>query len=714
MPIVSMRAVALASLLLLSLNFFSPAYKANDSTASALLAGNGNGSTWVGPYTLGTFVRRVIGGRIVCLEADTEQAHSIKERDSNLTLNLLLPGPGLPPAQRTGLRINLRGTSQLQSFPLAVEAFKRAAARWEAIIQTDVTIVIDVDFGPTLFGKQFENDVVGSTDSQVLAGNALYPAVRASLLSEAYITEKISLYNSLPTKVVPTNMGHTPGITASSATLRALGLISQVADPDGEMSSFGLPPAIGFNSKFGFDFDPGDGIEQDKLDFEAIALHEIGHVLGFISFVGQREKNPSIDVEPSIWDLFRFRSDTTTNDFAAAQRILSSGGEQSFHAGDAKLALSTGRSDGAGGDGKQASHWKDDDLTGRYIGVMDPTIGRGEHQFVTDDDISVLDTIGYRTRSVLDRTTVIPLISGQPEVGGIPMPPPDLGAFSHTQYSIAVPQDASQLRINLNGNQDVDLFVSFGKPVVLRGHNAKTDYMSTTDSGSETITVTPSSTLPLRKGVYYIAVANFGPGEVEFTIAATVTGGGDRHVPAIFNIRAHLEGDALRLDCDAIDRDSDFARADVVILDEAGRGLGSSSFGLNSGSSTQIQSQLLISGLSAIPTARRASIILISGSGNRSPEATVDFSGPEAGGLTVIDASFDGSKLTLNTRGLAPNLELEINGAVVAPPRKIKVNRSGKKLTIKGDADQLALKPGANRIRVKNVNGWSNIIILTI
>jgi hypothetical protein len=30
---------------------------------------------------------------------------------------------------------------------------------------------------------------------------------------------------------------------------------------------------------------------------------------------------------------------------------------------------------------------------------------------------------------------------------------------------------------------------------------------------------------------------------------------------------------------------------------------------------------------------------------------------------------------------------------------------------INGDAGQLALRFGANRIRVRNVNGWSNILI---
>jgi hypothetical protein len=299
-------------------------------------------------------------------------------------------------------------------------------------------------------------------------------------------------------------------------------------------------------------------------------------------------------------------------------------------------------------------------------------------------------------------------------MGAMVAPPPNLGVISHTHYSIAVPPGASQLKIDLSGNQDVDLFARFGQAVALHGHSPKTDYMSTTDSGSETITVTPSSSPPLRQGIYYIAMANFGPGEASFTVTVTVTGGANRIAPAIFNIKAQLEGDALTLDCAAIDCDGDLRMADVSILDDTDRVIGSSRFAINSASSTQIESQLVVSGMSAIPRAVRASLILIDGSGNRSPEATVDFSKAQANGLNVTDASFAGSKLTLNVRGLTASPELEINGRVVAPPGKIKVNASGRKLTIKGNADQLALAPGANRIRVKNVYGWSNIVILSI
>lgn len=702
------RAAA-AFLLIVSLVVLSLSPRAVRSNNSILPDGSNSRSAWLTPNNLGAFVHKLVDGRAVCVEAGAEEARNIRERDANLPLTGLTPDRS--PDQQ-GLRIVLRATSQLLSSSTASEAFKRAAAQWEALIQDRVTIVIDVDFGPTLFGKPFDDSVVATTDAQVLGGNALYPAVRARLISNAL--ERSSLLNALPVNAAQTDRGESAGIAETSASLRALNLISQTADPDTELSSFGLPPAIGLNSKSSFDFDPRDGIAPGKLDFEAIALHEIGHILGFVSCVGQQEVDSSIYVESSIWDLFRVRPDSIKGGFGSLQRILSSGGEQSFYAGDATTALSTGRPDGAGGDGRESSHWKDDTLSGQYLGVMDPTIGPGEHYYITDNDTDVLDAIGYRAISTTGPPILIPLVSGQPQRGGMVAPPPNAGVLSHLQYSIGVPPGAASLKIELSGDQDVDLFARYGERVVNQGFHPVSDYVSAGKSGSEVITITASTTPPLRAGTYFIAIANFGPGEAGFTVSATVIGGLNSHAPAIFNVRPRLEGDVLDLSYSAADIEGDFAKADVSIFDEAGRAVGQpSSLPLNSGNSSRIESQVSIGGLSATPTAVRATLVVIDRDGNRSYEATVDFSRPETGGLIVNSVSFDGSRLMIKTSGLAENLAIEINGRVVAPPRGIKVKASGGKLIVKGDDGQLGLLRGDNRIRVKNTLGWSNILIFS-
>jgi hypothetical protein len=190
----------------LGLVSLSPSKSAFPSTYSGLQSSYR--TAWLAPNNLGAFVHKLVEGRAVCLEADAEQAQNIRDRNPSVPLTPLVPDP-LPDQQ--GLRIILRGTSQLRGFPLATEAFKRAAARWEAAIQTRVTIVIDVDFGTTLFGKSFAQDVVASSDAQTLSGNALYPAVRSGLISKAIAPQRASLLNSLPLETLSTDGGESEG-----------------------------------------------------------------------------------------------------------------------------------------------------------------------------------------------------------------------------------------------------------------------------------------------------------------------------------------------------------------------------------------------------------------------------------------------------------------------------------------------------------------------
>ncbi len=96
------------------------------------------------------------------------------------------------------------------------------------------------------------------------------------------------------------------------------------------MNQFGPPPSIGFNSAFAYDFDPSEGIDADKVDFEAVAFHEIGHVLGFGSFMGDRELEPTAPTLPTLLDMFRFRPGITLPNFANTNRLLFSGGDQIF------------------------------------------------------------------------------------------------------------------------------------------------------------------------------------------------------------------------------------------------------------------------------------------------------------------------------------------------------------------------------------------------
>lgn len=340
------------------------------------------------------FVLRASGTGLVC-DAPTLGEHiafETSEKTSADDLHVIYPGRSAKDGD--GLTIVLEGTSQLENFPAARNAFIAAAQRWESIVRSPISIILRVDFGPTRFGTPYPEGVIGSTGSQNLLDEGGYPAFREALVAQAASAAESETMNALPTGSIPTDIGATANVIAPSSVFRALGMIAAVADPSTE-PNLGAPPSIGFNSNFSFDFNPNDGITPNQMDFDAVTVHEIGHALGFVSRTGIRELSTQFPLGLSTWDIFRFRPGASLSTFGTAPRIMSSGGEQVFFAGSPSLGLSTGRPDGTGGDGRQASHWKDDVITRSFIGIMDPTINFGVREEIQPNDERALDVMGY-------------------------------------------------------------------------------------------------------------------------------------------------------------------------------------------------------------------------------------------------------------------------------------------------------------------------------
>src|SRR6185295_4881957 len=473
-------------------------------------------------------------------------------------------------------------------FPLAKNAFLRAAATWEQIIQDPITVIIDVDYGPLRFGQPYPDpNILGSTTSQKIGNATVYPEVRTRLIGQATSQRESQVDNALPPGSIPTDIGSSTGIFAPSAVFRALGLIGPIADPASE-TSLGRPPAIGFNSNFGFDFEPDDGIDSGKTDFDAVAVHELGHALGFVSNVGSLESNPGAGITTSFLDLFRLRPGASLGTFPTAPRIQSSGGAQVFFFGPFELALSTGRPDGSGGDGRQASHWKDDDIIGQYVGIMDPTIPPGRRFTITPNDLLAFDSFGYRVRNSSEET--VPLVSGVSQRGSILAPTGENAVVGSTQYSVQVPSGADELRVELTGNQDVDLYVRFGQRVAQDSSgNPLADFVSDSPTGLESVVAGPSSSPALKVGTYYIAVANFGPGAATFDMRATVIGGAAGDSPRITSLKADLIGDRLSLTGRVVDSGGDINRAQSELFNRAGEKVGETDpFTVNFGNLTTI------------------------------------------------------------------------------------------------------------------------------
>jgi Domain of unknown function (DUF4214) len=294
----------------------------------------------------------------------------------------------------THLTIILRATAQLEAQPEAKAAFLRAAAAWEAIINSPVTIYLDADYGTTNFGQAWSSGVLGSTSSPSLS-NVGYSTVRTNLINGANTPTKQAIYQALPAGSVPTDSGNVSTVSVSSSIARAIGLLNPTAQ------STDTAARIGFNSNFTFDFNRNDGI--DGTDFESVAVHEIGHALGFTSRSG------SSTPTPAMWDLYRFRTGTTSTTFTSAPRIMTIGGptpnsQYYFVPGQTEVGLSDGGPNGSednNADGNQSSHWRQASRNGGvfagYIGIMDPRIPAGITRLITANDTKALDILGYNS-----------------------------------------------------------------------------------------------------------------------------------------------------------------------------------------------------------------------------------------------------------------------------------------------------------------------------
>ncbi len=301
-----------------------------------------------------------------------------------------------------GLTILLHATPRLAANVTASNAFVAAALQWENLVRDPITVIVEVDYGPTFFEETdpYEGDTIGATSSPLLAFNANYPTVRSQMINHAGSSEA-AIANALPVNAVPSNRGDVNTVFVGSPLLRTLGLLpANVANDD---PGDDIPvPRIGFNSAFSFDFNPADGINGNRTDFDAVAVHEIGHVLGFDSNVGV-EADINGRITATIWDLFRFRPGTANlNNFSTATRILSvGGGDQVQFNGGPELGLSTGHAfDGSGGDESQAGHWRDNVINpGGFIGIMDPKIPRDLRETMQDADRNAIDSFGYNITS---------------------------------------------------------------------------------------------------------------------------------------------------------------------------------------------------------------------------------------------------------------------------------------------------------------------------
>lgn len=343
-------------------------------------------------------------------------------------------------AVQTPIQFNLVNIGGVTPGSNAAMGFQMAADYWSSVLTTSQPITINIDVGYAPLGP----NILGSTGST--------RSIKAAVNVESRIAARQStaLDASL---VLPTlhdgdygagtalNM-YTPGYTGVDASGNNSGIDNQskVYDTDGLYNAtfvavntanakalgYTFNPtaadmSITFSSQFAFDFNPRNGITAGQYDFLAVAIHEMGHGLGFVSGVDdydylgtggpagsdpcfadgtlcQNYTNVQNDWWGSTLDMFRY---------SAADKLDWTTGTASYFSTDGGLTayqnglLSTGTYNG---DSWQASHWKAPQVpTGQFscalpkLGIENPYICGGRNGIVTGLDLAAYDTIGYNT-----------------------------------------------------------------------------------------------------------------------------------------------------------------------------------------------------------------------------------------------------------------------------------------------------------------------------
>ena len=294
----------------------------------------------------------------------------------------------------------------------AEQGFQIAAQYWGNMFTNNVTINLGVSFAP------LAPNVIGSTgsrsvDQSVASWQTAFNATRSnSTIDQTLVLPTLSGggVTALTTGVDGSgnnDVSVTAVLNSSQTASRVLWQNSAVVKAvGGTLSNPGQRDGnVTFSSNFSFDFDARDGISAGTFDFVGVAIHEIGHALGFVSGVdtfdyfsspnGPANGILGYDINDtsifSALDMFRYS--------APGQLDFRVGGTKYFSIDGGQTALfnnlmATGSFNG---DGDQASHWQDTaGCSGvASLGIMDPTFCFGQTGFVKALDLAAFDAMGW-------------------------------------------------------------------------------------------------------------------------------------------------------------------------------------------------------------------------------------------------------------------------------------------------------------------------------
>ncbi|MEN9665805.1 MAG: hypothetical protein RLZZ326_2168, partial [Planctomycetota bacterium] len=252
--------------------------------------------------------------------------------------------------------------------------FTTAGNIWAGYFHDDMTLNVNIDY-PSLGAN-----ILGSTNIKTL--EITYADVRTALQLDRTSADDFLAASSLPAGpnlsfltnnaatgalvVDANNTANNAILDVPRANAKALRVPVDGLAPNDAL----LDATISFSSNFVWDFDRSNGISSGTFDFVGVAVHEIGHAMGFLSgvdtvdFVSAPNGNAQFlgtNLDPyrvfTVLDLYRRGARNGGGlDFATG----GTGANNPYFSLDGgATSLGTFATGQRNGDGRQASHWKD-------------------------------------------------------------------------------------------------------------------------------------------------------------------------------------------------------------------------------------------------------------------------------------------------------------------------------------------------------------------
>ena len=281
--------------------------------------------------------------------------------------------------------------------------FEMAGAVWSSHLQDNTTIRIHVESTDEL-----PNNLLGAAlpgKKEKIDYEKLWKKMSEDVTSD----NDVLAFANLPSREKEfevlfegVELDKTKEFRLTNANAKALDLLD---DDRKKLDGYIVVNDLAGSSAVGWDYDSlrNSEIAENNVDFLSVAMHEIGHVLGFVSGIDDdgwlkvltesREKGKEIKDDAfkfaSPLDLFRYSNASGQN-----KLDISTGGNPFFSidGGNTNLGnFANGEHIEFGGDGYQASHWRQNSS----LGIMNPMLPTGERKNISDLDLTAIDVVGW-------------------------------------------------------------------------------------------------------------------------------------------------------------------------------------------------------------------------------------------------------------------------------------------------------------------------------